>query len=82
MDPQKTYLPTVLLLLHHIAIGMDHAENTTSQLLHCCLLQSCSLATGMFTEPFPSNGCLCCLHSSCLEEICHNTLLEVKSTLL
>jgi hypothetical protein len=26
--PQKTPLPTVLLLLHHIAIGMDHGHTT------------------------------------------------------
>jgi hypothetical protein len=50
----------------------DRVENTASQLLHCCLLRICCLATGVFAEPFPSNGCLCWLHSSCLEQICHN----------
>jgi hypothetical protein len=45
----------------------DRAENTTSQLLQCCVLRICCLATGVFAEPFPSNGCLYWLHSSCLE---------------
>jgi hypothetical protein len=35
-------------------------------------LWSCSLATGMFAESFPYNGCVCWLHSSCFEQICHN----------
>jgi hypothetical protein len=26
----------------------------------------------VFAEPFPSNGCLCRLHSSCLEQLCHS----------
>jgi hypothetical protein len=50
----------------------DCAENIASPLLHCCLLQICCLATGVFAEPFPSNSGLCWLHSSCLEQICHS----------
>jgi hypothetical protein len=51
---------------------MDYVENTASYLLHCCVLRSCCLTTGVFAEPFPSNGSLCWLHSSCLEQICHS----------
>jgi hypothetical protein len=50
----------------------DRIENTAFHLLRCCVLQVCCLATGVLAEPFPSNGCLCWLHSSCLEQICHN----------
>jgi hypothetical protein len=50
----------------------DRVENTASQLLHCYVLRICCLATSVFAESFSSNGCLCWLHSSCLEQICHN----------
>jgi hypothetical protein len=50
----------------------DHLENTASQPLHCCMLRICCLATGVFAEPLLSNGCLCWLHSSWLEQICHS----------
>jgi hypothetical protein len=53
---------------------MNSVENTASQLLHCCMLRICCLATGMFVEPFPSNGCLCRFHSSCIDQICNNIL--------
>jgi hypothetical protein len=33
-------------------------------------LWSCYLATGVFAKPFPSNGCLCWLPSSCLLLLC------------
>jgi hypothetical protein len=36
----------------------DRIKNTTSHLLCCCMLRICCLATGVFTEPFPSNGSL------------------------
>jgi hypothetical protein len=68
---QKRSLPTVLLLLQHIAIGTDRVENIVSHFLHCCVLRSCSLATGVFAELFPSSGCLCWLHRSCLDHTCH-----------
>jgi hypothetical protein len=42
----------------------DRVDNTTSQLLHCCVLRNCRLATCVSAEPFPSNGGLCWLHSS------------------
>jgi hypothetical protein len=51
----------------------DRVENTASHLLHCCVLRICRLETAVFAEPFPSNGCLCWLHSTCLGKICHNT---------
>jgi hypothetical protein len=54
---------------------MDGVENTASQLLHCSVLRICCLATGVFAESFPSNGCFCWLHSSCLEQICHSCAL-------
>jgi hypothetical protein len=60
-------------------LGMDRRENTAFQLLHCCMLQNCCLATGMFAEPFPSNNCLYWLHSSCLEQICHNIMFLVHT---
>jgi hypothetical protein len=53
----------------------DCMENTASQLLHCCVLWICCLAMGVFAELCPSNGCLWWLHSSCLEQICHNMFL-------
>jgi hypothetical protein len=70
---------TTLLLLYYIAISTNCAENTTSKLLHCCMLQSCRLATGVFTKPFPSNGYLCWLHSSCLEQICKIATSKIKT---
>jgi hypothetical protein len=33
---------------------------------------------GMFAEPFPNNGCLSWLHSSCLEQITHNIFIQVE----
>jgi hypothetical protein len=71
---QKTPLLTFLLLLHHVVIGADRVENTDSQLLRCFVLRSCYPATGLLAEPFRSNCCLCCLHSSCLEQICRIAL--------
>jgi hypothetical protein len=35
---------------------------------------------GVFEEPFPSNDCLCWLHTSCLEQICHNVSQGDAST--
>jgi hypothetical protein len=34
---RKIPLPTVPLLLHHVAIVTTRAEKTASQLLHCCM---------------------------------------------
>jgi hypothetical protein len=42
----------------------DCGEKTVSQLLRC-------LETGVFAELFPSNGCLCWFHRSCLDHIWH-----------
>jgi hypothetical protein len=53
---------------------LDRVENTASQLLHCCILRICCLATGVLAEPFPSNGCLCGLYSSCLEQVCDSII--------
>jgi hypothetical protein len=53
---------------------MDHVENAASQLPYCCLLRICCPTTGVFAEPFPRNGCLWSLHSSCLEQICHSNM--------
>jgi hypothetical protein len=39
------------------------------------LLSHC-LATAVFLEPFPSNGCLCWLHNSSFQQICHNTFFN------
>jgi hypothetical protein len=36
-------------------------------------LRSCCLATGVFAEPFSSNGSLCWLHNSGFQQKCHNT---------
>jgi hypothetical protein len=58
MNHIVTLLPAVLLLLHQVAIGTDCVENTTSQLLCCCILRSCCLATDMIAELFPNNGCI------------------------
>jgi hypothetical protein len=45
----------------------DRDENIASQLLHCCILQICCLATGVFAELFLSNVSFL-LHSACLEQ--------------
>jgi hypothetical protein len=50
----------------------DCVENIASQLLHCSVLRICCLITGVFAEPFPGNGCLCWVHRSYLEQICHS----------
>jgi hypothetical protein len=51
----------------------DRVENSDFQLLHCCMLEVCCIATTrVFVKPFPSNSCLCWLYSSCFEQICHN----------
>jgi hypothetical protein len=46
------------------SLGTEIVENTASHLSHCCALRSCCTATGVFAEPFPSNSCFCCFHSS------------------
>jgi hypothetical protein len=57
----------------------DRVQNTASQLLHCCVLQICCLTMVVFAEALPSNDCLCWLHSSRIEEICHIIIiLQVK----
>jgi hypothetical protein len=56
----------------------DRVGNTATQLLHYSVLRICYLAMGVFAEPFPSNGYLCWLDSSCLEQICHNTYIQAK----
>jgi hypothetical protein len=50
----------------------DRVKITASQLLHSCMLRICYLATGVFVDSYHNNGCLRWLHSSCLEQICHN----------
>jgi hypothetical protein len=71
----KTPLPTVLLL-QHSAVGTDSVENTGSQLLQCYALQSCCLAMGVFSEPFPNNGSL--LASQFLPWANHATVFSHK----
>jgi hypothetical protein len=44
------------------------------------LLSHC-LATGVFAEPFPSNGCLCWLHSSGFQHTFH-TILAICNIIL
>jgi hypothetical protein len=46
------------------------------------LLSHC-IGTGLFTEPFPSNGCLCWLHNSGFQQTCHiiNEHLHIRWTL-
>jgi hypothetical protein len=34
------------------------------------LLSKC-LVTGVIAEPFPINGCLWWLHTSCFHQVCH-----------
>jgi hypothetical protein len=59
------------------SLGMDRTENTNSNNSYIVaaftwwLLSHC-LATGVFTEPFLSNGCLCWLHNSVFQQICLN----------
>jgi hypothetical protein len=73
---------------HGLIIYSLGTENTTSNssstvpracclvmALVLCMLWSCCLTTGMFAELFPSNGCLCWLHSSCFDQICHNCFI-------
>jgi hypothetical protein len=45
--PQKTPLPTVLLLLNEVTVDADRKENTSSQLFHCRVLHSRCLATAL-----------------------------------
>jgi hypothetical protein len=56
----------------------DRVENTSSLSLHCCVLRICCLATDVFAQPFPSKDCLCWLHSSCIEQIYHNTIIIIR----
>jgi hypothetical protein len=66
------------------SLGTDHIENTASnnssvvayvtvaavtwhEPSHC-------LATGVFAEPFPSNGCLWWLHNPGFQQTCHNIM--------
>jgi hypothetical protein len=62
-------------------LGTDHTENIISNSSTIVAwmpvatitwwLLSCCLTTAMFLEPFHNNGCLCWLHNSCFEQICH-----------
>jgi hypothetical protein len=47
----------------------DRTENTAfnSSFTAACA----SVATGVFADPFPSNGCLCWLHKSIFQQTCH-----------
>jgi hypothetical protein len=60
-------------------------EHRFKKFLHCCMgklicndsgigafLWSCCLATNVLSDPLPSNGCLCWLHSSVFQQTCHN----------
>jgi hypothetical protein len=73
-SPPMTSRATVEVFEPASTRGTERVENAASQLLHHCVLRICCLATGVFSKPFPSNGCLCWLRSSCLEQICHNIL--------
>jgi hypothetical protein len=56
----------------------ERVKNIACQSFHCYILIICCLATGVFAEPFPSNGCLCWLHSSCLKQICYNMYMTLR----
>jgi hypothetical protein len=69
--PQKTPLPAAASMLSHAT-----AIAKTRLVCNC-------LATGVFTGPFPDNGCLCWLHNSDFRQTCHNILmLNVISSLI
>jgi hypothetical protein len=59
----------------------DHVEDTDSKLLYCCMLRISCPETAVFSELFPSNACLCCLHSSCREQLCHNIVMDLINAL-
>jgi hypothetical protein len=69
------------------SLGTDRTENTASNgssiaslsvpAITWQLLSHC-LATGMFAEPFPSNGCLWWPYNSDFRQTCHNMLSMIK----
>jgi hypothetical protein len=74
MDRIENTSPNISYIFALRSFRTDRVGNTAFQLLHCCVLQIFCKATGVFAESFPSNGCLGCLHISCLEQMCHNIL--------
>jgi hypothetical protein len=52
--------------------AVEDTENTAS---HYCCIQLLPWKHAWFAKPFLSNGCLCWLHSSCLEQMCHNIVM-------
>jgi hypothetical protein len=68
MDQRENPLPA-----GYIVACVFVAAITWRLLSHC-------LATGAFTEPFPSNRCLCWLHNCGFQQTCHNIHICVYST--
>jgi hypothetical protein len=56
---QKTPLPSALLLLRASLLRLSRDGYWAI----------------VFTEPSPSIGCLCWLHSSCFQQICHKVMI-------
>jgi hypothetical protein len=71
MDRTENTSPNSSSIVASHSYHTDRVGNTASQLIHNCILRIYCLATGVFAEPFTSNCCLCWLHSSFLEKICH-----------
>jgi microsomal dipeptidase-like Zn-dependent dipeptidase len=58
------------------SLSTDRTENTATNSylnVECVVCCSYCLATGVFAEPYPSNGCLCWLRNSGLRQTCYNT---------
>jgi hypothetical protein len=63
-DRIENTVSRIFLLLRHVTV----ARTAYRKMIPICYeLRSCCLATGVFAEPFLSNGCLCWFHSSCLD---------------
>jgi hypothetical protein len=61
MDRTENASPNRSSIVASHSYRTNHAENTTSRVLHCRMLWICCPAMSMFADPFPSNGCLCWL---------------------
>jgi hypothetical protein len=71
MDPQRTPLPTILLLLHDVTADTDVM----------CFSATCKRGHGnVFTELLPCNSHLCWLHNSGSQQTCDSTnIFELKT---
>jgi hypothetical protein len=80
-DHTKNASPNSSYIVATCNYRTDRVGNIASPLLYFFALRAYCLSMGVFAKPSPSNGCLCWLHSSCLQKICHsnNNMADLRT---